>query len=73
MNGDDAEKQPPGSDEMLAPSDPAEIAFVKGLVARGEAVKVAPGAPLPPGATHEIVGETSSGVPIVKRRRFSIY
>lgn len=73
MPGSDAEKEPPSSEGILAPSEPEEIAFVKGLVARGEAVKVEPGAPLPPGVTHEIVGETPFGVPIVKRRRFSAY
>ena len=61
-----------GAEGALIPSSPSEIAFVQGLVARGEAVKVAPGAPLPPGATHEIVGETPAGVPIVKRRRFAM-
>jgi hypothetical protein len=59
--------------DALEPSTPEEEAFVKGLVARGEAVKLAPGAVLPPDATHEIVGETTSGVPIVKRRRFSAF
>jgi len=59
--------------DRLVPSTPEDEAFVRGLVARGEAVKVAPGAPLPPGATHEIVGETTTGVPIVKRKRFSAY
>jgi hypothetical protein len=58
--------------DPLAPRTPEEKAFVEGLVARGEAVKIAPGGALPPGATHEIVGETETGAPIVKRRRFSI-
>jgi len=72
MAGDESNGKPQGAEGALIPSSPSEIAFVQGLVARGEAVKVAPGAPLPPGATHEIVGETPSGVPIVKRRRFSL-
>ena len=71
MADDDAKPRVP--EGALVPSNASEIDFVKGLVARGEAVKVAPGASLPPGATHEIVGETDSGVPIVKRRRFSAY
>jgi len=28
---------------------------------------------LPPGVTHEIVGETATGLPIVRRRRFALY
>jgi hypothetical protein len=47
-------------------------AFLEGLIARGEAVAVPEGAPLPPGATHEIVGRTEDGQPIVRRRRFSL-
>lgn len=73
MAGSDPQAQAAEHNDALAPSDPKEIAFVQGLVARGEAVKVPPGERLPPGATHEIVGETPSGVPIVKRRRFSAY
>lgn len=48
-----------------------EAGFIRGLVERGEAVRVAPGETLPPGATHEIVGERPDGLPIVRRRRFS--
>jgi hypothetical protein len=48
-----------------------EQAFVDGLVARGQAAKAVDGK-LPPGATHEIVGEDEQGHPIVVRRRFSI-
>jgi len=46
--------------------------FLEGLIARGEAVAVPEGAPLPPGATHEIVGHTDDGQPVVRRRRFSL-
>jgi hypothetical protein len=73
MPGNDAEKKTQSSEGILAPSEPAEIAFVKGLVARGEAVKVTPGVAPEPNVTHEIVGETPSGIPIVKRLRFSAY
>ena len=48
----------------------AEEAFVKGLIERGEAAKADENGNLPPGATHEIVGVSSSGLPIVVRRRF---
>jgi hypothetical protein len=59
--------------DVIVPKDEATIAFVRGLVQRGEAVRLAPGAPLPPRVTHEIVGETDAGEPVVKRRRFSAY
>jgi hypothetical protein len=48
----------------------AEEAFIRGLVQRGEAAKADEHGNLPPGATHEIVGESPSGLPIVVRRRF---
>lgn len=48
----------------------AKRKFVKGVVARGEAVPV--GKPLPPGATHEIVGVANDLTPILKRNRFSL-
>jgi hypothetical protein len=46
--------------------------FLEGLITRGEAVAVPEGAPMPPGATHEIVGRTDDGQAIVRRRRFSL-
>lgn len=52
------------------PRTPAEQAFVRGLVERGEAAYPDRDGKLPPGATHEIVGEGSDGLPIVRRRRF---
>ena len=48
----------------------AEEAFVRGLIERGEAAKADERGNLPPGATHEIVGISESGLPIVVRRRF---
>jgi hypothetical protein len=57
----------------IVPNDPQSISFVKGLVARGEAARVDAAGKLPSGATHEIVGETESGLPIVVRRRFSAH
>lgn len=50
--------------------DPAEEAFVRGLIVRGEAAKAVDGE-LPPGATHEIVEERPGRLPKVVRRRFS--
>jgi hypothetical protein len=48
----------------------AEEAFIRGLIERGEAAKADEHGNLPPGATHEIVGTSDSGLPIVVRRRF---
>ncbi len=47
----------------------AKRKYEEGIVSRGEAVPA--GAPLTPGATHEIVGRTPDGRPILKRRRTS--
>lgn len=58
-------------DDLIVPGDAESISFVKALVARGEAVKANPDGSLPPGATHEIVGETETGLPILRRRRFA--
>jgi hypothetical protein len=62
-----------GGATPIVPNDPQSISFVKGLVARGEAARVDATGNLPSGATHEIVGETESGLPIVVRRRFSAH
>ena len=48
----------------------AKRKFECGVIARGEAVPA--GKPLPPGATHEIVGNDAEGAPILKRKRFSL-
>jgi hypothetical protein len=61
----------PDKKELIIPETAEAIDFVKGLVARGEAAKVNADGSLPPGATHEIVGETKKGLPILRRRRFS--
>lgn len=47
-----------------------EEAFIRGLIERGEAATADAQGNLPPGATHEIVGVSPSGLPIVVRRRF---
>lgn len=46
--------------------------FTRGMLARGEAAMVTKRGKLPPGATHEIVGETEGGLPKLRRRRFSL-
>src|SRR5262245_57234806 len=48
----------------------AQRHYAQGLVARGQAVPQ--GTPLPPGATHEIVGYDEEGTPQVRRKRFSL-
>jgi hypothetical protein len=58
---------PPVTPEQIAA---AQEKFTQGILARGEAVPA--GQPLPPGATHEIVGADSEGRPILKRKRFSL-
>jgi len=45
--------------------------FVRGVLVRGEAAKAVKGR-LPPGVTHEVVGKDDQGLPIIKRRRFSL-
>jgi hypothetical protein len=54
-------------------SDAYSAEFVRGLVARGEAAIPNPDGTLPPGATHEIVGKSADGTPLVRRRRFSAF
>jgi len=66
--GPDASALPEGA---IVPDDPAKESFVRALVERGEAATAGPSGKLPPGATHEIVGVTASGAPIVVRRRFA--
>jgi hypothetical protein len=58
-------------EDLIVPETAEAIDFVKALVARGEAAKVKPDGSLPPGATHEIVGLTKNGLPILRRRRYS--
>ena len=64
-------KRKDGKEDLIIPRDPESESFVKGLIARGQAVRVAQGESLPPGATHEIVGETQEGLPILRWRRFA--
>jgi hypothetical protein len=53
-----------------AESTAAKKKFKQGILARKEAVQA--GKPLPAGATHEIVGKSREGSPILKRKRFSL-
>lgn len=62
-------EEPKQDDEEYTP---AEKAFVRGLIERGEAAKAVDGK-LPPGASYEIVEERPGRLPKVVRRRFSSY
>lgn len=66
-----AEQKRHGEEGLIVPKDDASASYVKGLVARGQAARPNADGSLPHGATHEIVGETESGLPILKRRRFA--
>jgi hypothetical protein len=57
----------------IVPDSEEKKAFVKGLLDNHLAARPLPDGSLPPGATHEIVGEGENGLPIVKRKRFSAY
>jgi hypothetical protein len=66
--------EPPGAEPKQPDEEytPAEAAFIRGLIERGEAAKAVDGK-LPPGATYEIVEERPGHLPKVVRRRFSSY
>ena len=66
MTGDKKQQE-----DLIVPKDRETQSFVMGLVARGQAVRANKDGSLPPGATHEIVGETDKGMPILRRRRFA--
>jgi len=68
--GDDGTKEPANETGVIAPDTEEHKNFIQSLVANGQAAKPLADGSLPKGATHEIVGETPSGLPIVKRRRF---
>jgi hypothetical protein len=57
----------------IVPDSEEKKAFIKGLLDNNQAARPLPDGSLPPGATHEIVGEAENGLPIVKRKRFSAY
>lgn len=72
-SGSKPASEPGGAQGVIAPDSDENIAFIKGLVANGQAAKAGADGKMPPGATHEIVGQAPSGLPIVKRRRFSAF
>jgi len=68
--------KPPSVAEAIPAATPdeeraASREYASSLRARGEVVPA--GQPLPPGATHEIVGQEPDGTPILRRRRFSAH
>jgi len=64
-----SKKRKADADDLIVPKDAASVSFVKGLLARGQAARPNSDGSLPVGATHEIVGETEAGLPILRRRR----
>ena len=66
-------KSPQRQDDVIVPQDDATTHFIQNLIANGQAGRANPDGSLPPGVTHEIVGETATGLPIVRRRRFALY
>jgi hypothetical protein len=66
-------REPAGKDDVIVPQDDAARRFVETLIANGQAARANADGSLPPGVTHEIVGETAAGVPILRRRRFALY
>jgi hypothetical protein len=67
------ERHDSSSARPIVPRDAETRSFIDGLIQRGEAAKADADGKLPKGATHEIVGETDDGEPIVVRRRFSAF
>jgi hypothetical protein len=51
----------------------AQEAFERGIIERGEAAPADENGKLPPGVTHEIIGQDATGRPILKRRLFSAF
>ena len=54
----------------FGPKTPEEDAYIRSLIAHGQAARPLPDGSLPPGATHELV-EDEEGQLRVIRRRFS--
>ena len=54
-------------------TDETESSFIAGVVARNEASVPDENGNLPPGVTHEIVGQKPDGTPVLVRRRFSSF
>ncbi|HEX8097390.1 MAG TPA: hypothetical protein VF507_05115 [Pyrinomonadaceae bacterium] len=71
-SGASAGKRKDGADQSEESARDAQK-FVEGVVARGEAAPADEAGELPPGATHEVVGEDEEGRPQIVRRRFSAY
>ncbi|HZX26568.1 MAG TPA: hypothetical protein VFF16_05845 [Telluria sp.] len=65
-----ASEQKTNPADRIVPDTDAAQAYVRGIVARGEAAPAGADGKLPPGITHEIVGQhAASGLPILVRRR----
>jgi hypothetical protein len=58
-------------EDLIVPESPEAVSFVKGLIASRQAAKANKDGSLPPGTTHEIVGQAKTGLPILRRPRFA--
>lgn len=63
----------PAAKRKPASSATAADKYASDLVLRGEAAPPDASGNLPSGATHEIVGKTATGAPVVRRRRYSAF
>ncbi len=59
--------------DSIVPDTQEAESFVRGLMERGEAAWPDKEGKRPPGATHEILGEGPSGLPIVRERRKKLF
>src|SRR3982074_3379887 len=64
---------PQKQDDVIVPQDDATAHLVQTLVANGQAARANPDGSFPPGRTHELVGRTQTGLPIVPPRRVALY
>ena len=63
----------PAAPDNLADTERDARNFTRGVLIRGEAATPDEAGKLPPGATHEIVGEDEEGLPVIKRSRYSAF
>jgi hypothetical protein len=70
--GDSAKTSGSTPPEVAVPERAAQT-FKRGVLIRGEAAVPDESGNLPPGTTHEIVGEDEQGLPVIERRRYSAF
>ena len=70
INLPDMSEKKPIPAESIVPDTAESLAYVRGIVERGEAAWPDQNGNLPPGVTHEIVGcHEPSGLPILLRKK----